>query len=429
MAGAGGGIFTGGEPLSDQGRLTAGDFSEHLPQNWHAFFRWSNVDRVYLAVWSGLQAVSRALGVVVSWMEQQRQRSWSSFSPRAFLRARSLARARDVLSLPAGASMPRCRRMLVAACAVAAAALILAALAHTKRRTHSLVPHGSRRRASPSPACSVADPWLRLGLLELGALLTVLLVWHTARTHAAKFTYLAVVAHLRRHRWSQAICSSSAASRIGRARCCSPASASSWPPCRSSSGCSSWPTKCPPLVLGLIIAVVDMAAFGEFYIAAHASPGLFTPAGLWLCIAAATSFLAALLMLTQRSLKRLLVLSTVEDVGFLLLGVASATRLGTTGALVAAATHALAKALLFTCLAALKPPAHSKASQLASSRAIPVSAFGFLFGMLAMLGIPPTLGFIGRWRLYETAVADRLAARRCLHPLVDLRAHRLRPAL
>jgi formate hydrogenlyase subunit 3/multisubunit Na+/H+ antiporter MnhD subunit len=34
----------------------------------------------------------------------------------------------------------------------------------------------------------------------------------------------------------------------------------------------------------------------------------------------------------------------------------------------------------------------------------PVSAFGFLFGMLAMLGIPPTLGFIGRWRLYETTV-------------------------
>ena len=24
--------------------------------------------------------------------------------------------------------------------------------------------------------------------------------------------------------------------------------------------------------------------------------------------------------------------------------------------------------------------------------------------MLAMLGIPPTIGFIGRWRLYETAV-------------------------
>ncbi len=67
-------------------------------------------------------------------------------------------------------------------------------------------------------------------------------------------------------------------------------------------------------------------------------------------------------MLTQRSLKRLLVLSTVEDVGFLLLGVASASSLGMQGAMIAAATHALAKALLFICLARLKPTANSKAN-------------------------------------------------------------------
>jgi hypothetical protein len=54
-------------------------------------------------------------------------------------------------------------------------------------------------------------------------------------------------------------------------------------------------------------------------------------AGLLLGAAAATSFLAALLMLTQRSLKRLLVLSTVEDVGFLLLGLASASAAGNQG--------------------------------------------------------------------------------------------------
>jgi multicomponent K+:H+ antiporter subunit A len=54
LAGAGGGIFTGGEPLSDQGRLTAGDFSEIFLQNWHEFFKWSNVDRVYLGVWRGI---------------------------------------------------------------------------------------------------------------------------------------------------------------------------------------------------------------------------------------------------------------------------------------------------------------------------------------------------------------------------------------
>ena len=108
-------------------------------------------------------------------------------------------------------------------------------------------------------------------------------------------------------------------------------------------------------------------------------------------------------MLTQRSLKRLLVLSTVEDVGFLLLGVASASAIGIEGAVIAASTHALAKALLFTCLAAPEAEGAFNSEPVALAMRYPVSAFGFLFGMLAMLGIPPTLGFIGRWRLYSVA--------------------------
>jgi formate hydrogenlyase subunit 3/multisubunit Na+/H+ antiporter MnhD subunit len=156
------------------------------------------------------------------------------------------------------------------------------------------------------------------------------------------------------------------------------------------------------VVLGLIIAVVDMAAFGEFVVTGWSIPDFVNHHGLLLC--AATSFLAALLMLTQRSLKRLLVLSTVEDIGFLLLGVFSVSVLGLDGALFAVTTHALAKALLFICLSA--PEADGALSGEATGLATryPVSAFGFLFGMLAMLGIPPMMGFLGRWRLYETAL-------------------------
>jgi NADH:ubiquinone oxidoreductase subunit 2 (subunit N) len=109
-------------------------------------------------------------------------------------------------------------------------------------------------------------------------------------------------------------------------------------------------------------------------------------------------------MLSQRSLKRLLVLSTVEDAGFLLLGIAAATALGTTGALIAAVTHSLAKALLFICLSGPEAAGTLEGNRTGLISRYPVSAFGFLFGMLAMLGIPPTMGFIGRWKLYETAV-------------------------
>jgi formate hydrogenlyase subunit 3/multisubunit Na+/H+ antiporter MnhD subunit len=160
----------------------------------------------------------------------------------------------------------------------------------------------------------------------------------------------------------------------------------------------------PAVVLGTIIAVVDMAAFGEFWLTARSTPDLFVPGGILLGAAAVSSFLAALMMLTQRSLKRLLVLSTVEDVGFLLLGLASARVLGYNGALLAASTHALAKALLFVCLSAPEADGALTGEATGLATRYPVSAFGFLFGMLAMLGIPPMMGFLGRWRLYETAL-------------------------
>ncbi|HEV2487363.1 MAG TPA: proton-conducting transporter membrane subunit [Terracidiphilus sp.] len=403
MASGGGGIFTGGEPLSDQGRLTAADFSGIFLQNWHEFFRWSNVDCIYLGVWSALQAVSRGLGVLVSWMERQAAILVVVYAALILAALRWLVPG--VASLPAGASIP-VPQILVAACAIAATALILAALSHNATRT--LAPLMVLTGVAAVVGLAVADPWLRLGLLELGALLTIPLVWQSARTHSAKLAYVAVVVIstltlvasdllLERGQadWARALLATSVCVKLAAVPL------------------FFWLLKLadevPALVLGLIIAVVDIAAFGELYVAVHASPGMFAPAGLWLGLAAATSFLAALLMLTQRSLKRLLVLSTVEDVGFLMLGLASATALGTTGALLAAVTHALAKALLFTCLSGPEAAGALEDNQtgLVNTGLIshyPVSAFGFLFGMLAMLGIPPTLGFIGRWKLYETAV-------------------------
>ncbi|MGD0859231.1 MAG: proton-conducting transporter membrane subunit [Terracidiphilus sp.] len=409
LAGAGGGIFTGGEPLSDQGRLTAGDFSEIFLQNWHEFFKWSNVDRVYLGVWRGMQTASRGLGVAVGWMERYAAilvvvlagavlagAKW--FTPGVW--AWKVWAPKWELDLPV-IPPTQVPALLLAACALAAVALILAALAVKMSRLplSIMILAG----ASTVGGLAIADPRLRLGLLELGAFATVALVWQSARTLSAKLTYLAVVvlsalslvaSDLQRHDvfWAWAFLLTSVCVKLAAIPLFF------W--------LLSLADDIPALVLGLIIAVVDMAAFGEFYISAWCLPDHadFFPSATLLGFAAATSFLAALLMLTQRSLKRLLVLSTVEDVGFLLLGVFSLKTLGYEGAMIAAATHALAKALLFVCLSG--PEADGALSGEATGLATryPVSAFGFLFGMLAMLGIPPTMGFIGRWRLYETAL-------------------------
>lgn len=405
MAGAGGGIFTGGEPLSDQGRLTAGDFSEIFQAHWGSFFRWSNVDSVYLWIWSRLQEVSQSLGRVFEWMEHRAAVLVVAFAAAAFVLARWIVPGLAVPGLLAPLPSEQISPLLILAIAVAAAALLIAAFASAAGR--KLVPEILLAGTLTVDGLLVVSPRGRLGLLELAALLTVVLVWRTARSQAAKLTYLAVVlisagsmtasevlADRGATDWSRALLFTSVCIKL------------------AAIPLFFWLLKLadelPAIVLGLIIAVIDMAAFGEFSIAAQASPFALTPQALWVSVAVGTSLVASLLMLTQRSLKRLLVLSTAEDVGFLLLGAASLSVIGMEGALVAAATHALAKALLFICLAApeaageLEP--NLEMGPIALAARYPVSAFGFLFGMLAMLGIPPTLGFIGHWRLYSTAL-------------------------
>jgi NADH:ubiquinone oxidoreductase subunit 5 (subunit L)/multisubunit Na+/H+ antiporter MnhA subunit len=403
LAGAGGGIFTGGEPLSDQDRLTAGDFSDIFMENWHSFFRWTNVDRVYLGVWDGLQVASRGLGVAVSWMERRSALLVVVLAAAVFAGVRWLVPG-VVSNLSPGVMLLQPKQtplLLVAACAVAGAALILVALANFAMRR--FVPLMFFIAASTIAGLTVADPRLRVGLLELGALLTILLVWQSAKTQAAKLTYLAVVLisagamvasevlmGSQHQGWSRALILTSVCVKLAAVPL------------------FIWllrlADELPALVLGLIIAVVDMAAFAEFAIGIQEIPGALTPPALLLAVAAATSLVAALLMLTQHNLKRLLVLSTVEDVGFLLLGLASASTLGLDGALIAASSHALAKALLFACLSAPEADGALDGEHTGLAARYPLSAFGFLFGMLTMLGIPPTFGYIGRWRLYETAL-------------------------
>jgi NADH:ubiquinone oxidoreductase subunit 5 (subunit L)/multisubunit Na+/H+ antiporter MnhA subunit len=399
LAVAGGGVFTGGEPLGDQGRLTAGDFSEIFHEHWHSFFRWSNVDRAYLSVWSGLQAISRALGVVFGWMERNALALVIVFAALACALVRWIVPGKALTTLPSVVPLQLVPLLLIAAIAIAALALLIVAGSRAGLR---LALWMLLIGVLTVDGLLTVNSSLRLGLLEAAALLTVVLVWRAARSRAAKLTYLAVVlisaasmiasdllADRGQAQWSRALLFTGIVVKLAAVPL------------------FFWLLKLadeiPALVLGVIIAVVDMAAFGEFLLSAQASPITLTPQSLWIWLAAATSFLAALLMLTQRSLKRLLVLSTAEDVGFLLLGAASMSVIGTEGALIAASTHALAKSLLFISLAAPETAGELEGEPVALASRYPVSAFGFLFGMLAMLGVPPTLGFIGRWRLYLVA--------------------------
>ena len=158
-----------------------------------------------------------------------------------------------------------------------------------------------------------------------------------------------------------------------------------------------------PMTTVLIVSVVDMAAFSELAHLRVTAPWVFADCRtLWLTIALASMFGGALLALAQRDLKRMLAFSTIDDMGYLLLGVAAGPGIGFSGALAGAIGHALSKLLLFGAVGMAEGRLGQTLTLESRGQAArcPVSGAAFIVGALGIIGVPPTFGFAGRWRLY-----------------------------
>ena len=131
--------------------------------------------------------------------------------------------------------------------------------------------------------------------------------------------------------------------------------------------------------------------------------------GVWLTVALLSMFGGALLALGQTNIRRMLAFSTIDDMGYLLLGVVVGSEAGVTGALLGALAHSIFKVLLFGSVGVAEYRlGHSLtlADRGLASR-FPVSSAAFIAGALGMIGVPPLIGFAGRWRLYLSGVELR----------------------
>jgi NADH:ubiquinone oxidoreductase subunit 2 (subunit N) len=162
-----------------------------------------------------------------------------------------------------------------------------------------------------------------------------------------------------------------------------------------------------PMTTALIVSVVDIAAFGELVQVRLTAPWVFSGyTSIWLAMALISMFGGALLALAQRNLKRMLAFSTIDDMGYLLLGILVGSNIGLSGAILAAVSHAFFKVLLFGAVGVAE---HRSGHALTlDDRGLaaryPLSAGVFIVSALGMIGVPPLFGFVGRWRLYLAGV-------------------------
>jgi len=396
-------VFTGGEMLPPRGHMGASDFSYAMKHALAPFYRAFDVDTAWLGIWHLLSRIASSIAKPFAAAEQY---AW------VFLPVIAVALGAFGWFAPVGnigmvtATAAGVPPMLILAVGVgiSLAGLLLASSA--AKAWHRLLLPLALAGGLALGGILAQGSLLRTGLLEAASVVALLTLWKTSEKAAARYGYLLAIAIS-----AVGMIGGTLAAEQGNAHLALalllPAIAVKlglvplwlWlPPVAEST---------PAVLAGLVIGVIDVAAFAEVLTLRISEPWLFTPALPWIVLGVASAVVGALLALAQRNIKRLLAFSTVEDLGLVVVALAFGGDLGLTGALIGATVHALAKALLF---ASISGP-EADGARLMDARGLasrhPLGSVGFAIGALAVLGVPPTVGYAAHWRIF-TAVAGNV---------------------
>jgi hydrogenase-4 component B len=176
------------------------------------------------------------------------------------------------------------------------------------------------------------------------------------------------------------------------------------------------PSNISALMSGIVIktGIYGMArVFFDFY----------GPPPLWsgtmvLAVGVVTALVGVLYALQEHDLKRLLAYHSIENVGIIVMGFGAALMFRTldhpslaaialVGALYHTMNHATFKGLLFLAAGSVVQSTGTRNMEEMGGliRPMPVTAFFFLIGAVAISGLPPLNGFVSEWITYQALLA------------------------
>ncbi len=126
-------------------------------------------------------------------------------------------------------------------------------------------------------------------------------------------------------------------------------------------------------------------------------------------VAAAAMMYGCILAVAQNDLKRMLCYIIIAEVGYIVLGVSVANRMGFTGAVLHILNDAFMMACLFMVVGAVyyKTGAKTIVDYRGMFRKMPFTSASFAIGALSVIGVPPTCGFFSKWYLVLGAIDAR----------------------
>lgn len=142
----------------------------------------------------------------------------------------------------------------------------------------------------------------------------------------------------------------------------------------------------------------------------------------WLVLCLITVFMGSMLAYREKVLKKRLAYSTVSQVSYILFGLAVGNSVAMTGALLHVVFHAFIKCTLFLCAGAIiYRTGKTKVSELRGiGKEMPITMVCYTLVSLALIGIPPTSGFISKWYLAIGSLKSNIVGFSWIGPVILL---------
>jgi NADH-quinone oxidoreductase subunit N len=142
--------------------------------------------------------------------------------------------------------------------------------------------------------------------------------------------------------------------------------------------------------------------------------GAETISGDWAMIfavlAAISMTLGNVVAIAQTNIKRMLAYSSIAHAGYIMIGLAAIGTLGKSGVLFFLAGYALANLGAFIAIIAISNKIDSDeiTDYSGMARRSPVIAFILAFCLISLIGIPPTVGFMAKFYIFNAAIQENL---------------------
>ncbi len=171
-------------------------------------------------------------------------------------------------------------------------------------------------------------------------------------------------------------------------------------------------TEAPTPISALLSpAMIGLAAYATVRLLVPIQGAFQSVRWIVLIWAFVTMVYGGLMVLAQTDIKRLLAYSSMSQMGYLIIGIASNTPLGISGAMLHYISHGLGKAALFLSAGAIMHQSGIRDIRSLGGLAgkMPISAVAFTIGVMNIAGIPPTIGFISKMLVFMGAINRGLA--------------------